>query len=327
MEKILTIIVPIYNMAKYLRAGLDSYLAVKRRWLLSLTLIDNSSEDESFDIAKEYESKSQGLFCAIRKPNGGYGSSVNLGIELAKTKYLKVVDADDSVNPEALDELLERLLSCDDDAILTPHLEIFEKSGEAKAVFYNFPDGAEIPISSFRYSPGFHGLCFKTEFLKKASVTLSENAYFADEELAVYPFFYLKSIRYFDIAVYRYSREREGQSTSEENVIKRLSDRERVLKRMADFYEAASIRPKNRAYALKRVAKSLGNHFTTLLILHPKRAEGRREARRFKEYLRRRHPSLYRATRGKRRALLLLNLLGTSPSLYERLKKILLRNI
>lgn len=60
----------------------------------------------------------------VNKENGGHGSTINKGIQLAKGKYVKVVDADDWVDPEEFVKYVNELENIDVDVILTPFIRV-----------------------------------------------------------------------------------------------------------------------------------------------------------------------------------------------------------
>lgn len=327
-EKLLTVIVPTYNMDFCLEENLKSYLVPEAEKSLCVTVLDNSSSDGSFEIAEKYERLYPKIFRAIRKENRGYGSSVNLGIKIARSRYIKVVDADDSVNPRGLSALLSALEASDADVVLTPYTERDFRSGAETAAAFPFSAGESLTprdLKKRRPLPSIFTSTYKTELLRENGITLLENAYFADEELALYPFFFAKSISAVGASVTKYTVNREGQSVSPENKIRLLSDREAVLKRMLDFYEGAKIPTENEDFAKSRLALSLGNHLTTLYILHPERQRGRRLAKEFSEYLKLRNLSFYKMINKKRTILSLLNFFGVSDRSFRALKERFLR--
>ena len=114
MDKILTIIIPTYNMSEYLDTCLKS-LIIKSN-LLEVLIINDGSKDNSLDIAKKYEKKYPHIFRTIDKPNGNYGSCVNRGLKEATGKYVKVLDADDKFNTESLTNLIDIASKTDVDA-------------------------------------------------------------------------------------------------------------------------------------------------------------------------------------------------------------------
>src|SRR5574344_1376419 len=94
MDKILTIIIPTYNMEKYLRHCLDS-LIVPNMDKVEVLVINDGSKDSSSAIGHEYQDKYPQTFRVIDKENGNYGSCINRGLKEATGKYVKVLDADD----------------------------------------------------------------------------------------------------------------------------------------------------------------------------------------------------------------------------------------
>ena len=88
MKKNLTISIAAYNVEKYIKETLDS-LICKNMNLLEVLIIDDGSKDNTDKIAKKYEEKYKGVFKVISKKNGGYGSTINTGVEYATGKYFK----------------------------------------------------------------------------------------------------------------------------------------------------------------------------------------------------------------------------------------------
>ena len=95
MEKVLSIIIPTYNMENYLHKCLDSLLVEDKnlRDALEVLVIIDGSKDRSSEIGHEYEEKYPGVFRVIDKENGNYGSCINRGLKEATGKYVKILDA------------------------------------------------------------------------------------------------------------------------------------------------------------------------------------------------------------------------------------------
>lgn len=102
-EKI-AIIVPVYNVEKYLNQCVNSLL--KQTWKnLEIILVDDGSTDRSGIICDEY-SKIDPRIVVIHKTNGGQSSARNLGLEYSNADWFCFVDADDFVEPNYCEELL-----------------------------------------------------------------------------------------------------------------------------------------------------------------------------------------------------------------------------
>ena len=93
--KILSIVIPTYNMEKYLPVCLDSVTDELVSDRLEVIVVNDGSTDGSLDIIRRYEQKRPDLIKVIDKANGHYGSCVNAGLGIATGKYFKILDADD----------------------------------------------------------------------------------------------------------------------------------------------------------------------------------------------------------------------------------------
>ena len=107
-KALISIIVPIYNVEKYLRQCLDSIIAQTYQNFECL-LINDGSPDNSADICREYVSKDS-RFRYFEKENGGASSARNLGIECSKGQYITFIDSDDWVDSDHLEVLYRALI-------------------------------------------------------------------------------------------------------------------------------------------------------------------------------------------------------------------------
>lgn len=102
----LSIVIPIYNVEKYLRACLDSVLCPEREDY-EIIAVNDGSTDGSPAVCAEYAERWPGLVRTVTTPNGGLGHARNTGLELARGKYLLFLDGDDSLFENALPEMLK----------------------------------------------------------------------------------------------------------------------------------------------------------------------------------------------------------------------------
>ena len=103
----ISIIVPVYNVERYLRQCIDSILA-QTYTDFELLLIDDGSPDNSGNICDEYAKKDPRIR-VFHKPNGGVSTARNMGIDNAKGEYISFIDADDYVEPNFLEEMLNAM--------------------------------------------------------------------------------------------------------------------------------------------------------------------------------------------------------------------------
>ena len=105
--KLLSICVPCYNSQDYMERCLDSLLVGGDQ--VEILIVDDGSKDRTGEIADRYEKEYPGICRAIHKPNGGHGSGVNVGMDLASGLYYKVVDSDDWLDRDAFLKVLDQL--------------------------------------------------------------------------------------------------------------------------------------------------------------------------------------------------------------------------
>ena len=101
---IISIIVPVYNVAEYLPKCIDSIRKqIEQNW--ELILVDDGSKDGSGEICDNYTYDSR--IRVIHKCNEGVSSARNVGLKLAKGKYICFIDSDDWVEPDYLSSMLK----------------------------------------------------------------------------------------------------------------------------------------------------------------------------------------------------------------------------
>ncbi|MEO2438342.1 glycosyltransferase family 2 protein, partial [Bifidobacterium catenulatum] len=105
-KKTLTFVVPAYNMTEYLERCVMSLIAAKRNDDIEVLIVDDGSSDGTLEMAQKFEARYPGIVRAIHQENRGHGGAVNTGIAAANGMYVKVVDADDWVGPEALEQVM-----------------------------------------------------------------------------------------------------------------------------------------------------------------------------------------------------------------------------
>lgn len=98
-----SIVVPIYNVERYLRQCLDS-IANQTLREIEVICVNDGSTDASPDIIQEYVEKDKRFKC-INKPNTGYGNSMNRGFDLACGEYIGIVESDDYADPDMFESL------------------------------------------------------------------------------------------------------------------------------------------------------------------------------------------------------------------------------
>lgn len=110
---LVSVIVPVYRVEKYLRVCIESILNQSFSDL-ELILVDDGSPDNSGAICDEYARKDERVK-VIHKPNGGVSSARNIGLDVACGKYIGFVDSDDWIEHEMYEKMVCTILSGDAD--------------------------------------------------------------------------------------------------------------------------------------------------------------------------------------------------------------------
>ncbi len=100
-----TIVVPIYKVEKYLRGCFDSLLKQTSRDFVIMA-VNDGSPDGCWPIICEYAEKYPDMITAVNKENGGYGSVLQYALREMKTPYFLICDPDDTLEPAAVETLL-----------------------------------------------------------------------------------------------------------------------------------------------------------------------------------------------------------------------------
>lgn len=266
MNKILTVVIPSYNVEQYLRGTLESFISDEIMSEIEIFVVNDGSKDRTPEIAEEYVKKYPQTFRLINKENGGHGSTINRGIEEASGKYFKVVDGDDWVNTEDFAELVRRLRSTEADYVITNYYKVNDRTKEKK--LEDFPWFRENPVSTFNEAAHqseipMHALTIRTEILQKNKIRLDEHCFYVDNEYITFPVPYVNTVQYFHLAVYMYRLAVATQSVSVKGLQKHLPDHTKVTRRLIDFaveYEKSGGDKDKAAYLNNQAATMVGNH-------------------------------------------------------------------
>ena len=114
-DVLLTVVIPVYNVEKYLKRCIESILI--QEWKnYDILLVDDGSTDSSPQICDDY-AKVYDFISVIHKKNGGISEARNTGISHAKGDYVYFPDSDDWLEPQTFKELAEVLESQEFDIV------------------------------------------------------------------------------------------------------------------------------------------------------------------------------------------------------------------
>lgn len=298
MSKVLTVSVAAYNVEKYLEQTLSSMNDKRFINDIEVLIIDDGSKDHTRDIALKYQSIASGTFKYIAKENGGHGSTINKGIELASGKYFRVVDGDDWVDTEQFAQFIERLKHTDAELILTQCKIIEEDSERFNLPIKNLSDGKLYhweDIDNFAQI-GLSTTTIKTCLLRDNNVRITEKCFYVDIEYTIWALYYSKTVMYMELPIYMYRKSNVSQSTSKKNMVKNAAMQEKVACNVCKMYaefiaENKLCNSKNEAI-YRRVAQITGSTFRTYLLLE-KNSESKNSIKEFDNKIKAISPQIF----------------------------------
>ena len=123
--KLLSIIVPAYNMEAYLPHCVESILRTPSLAAVEIVVVNDGSKDKTLRIARQYADRYTDTVRVIDKPNGNYGSTINAALEIVRGEYVKILDADDTFDGSRVAEYLAFLRKMKGvDMVVTPFVEV-----------------------------------------------------------------------------------------------------------------------------------------------------------------------------------------------------------
>ena len=293
--KYITFAVPCYNSESYMRRCVDSLLSGGRD--VEIILINDGSTDRTAEIADEYQLKYPDIVRAVHKENGGHGSGVNKGLELAQGIYYKVVDSDDWLDKDAYLKLLRRIKDfcingrkapeCDmPDLFVCNYVYDHLDEGTSRVMDYRniFPEEKMCTWKDIgRFKPSqyliMHSLMFRSEVLRKSGVKLPEHTFYVDNLFSYEPLPYVESIYYMDLDLYHYYLGREDQSVNEKVLMKRIDQQIRVTELVAKSVDLRLVKekyPKLASYMTRNISIMLSISSIHLLLIRTAEAEQKR---------------------------------------------------
>lgn len=223
MDKI-SVIVPVYNVAHYLRQCLDSIINQTYR-NLEIILVNDGSTDNSLTICQEYQDR-DGRIRIINQANAGLSAARNTGIEAATGQYLTFVDSDDWLATEkALESLFNGLKQQKAD-IAIGSFDAFDYSINAYRLYTHSNSVSKYSVRQWfntSFSKDIHNIYFVTSWGKLFKSVLLKYLRFpvgriSEDDFTTWQLYQLSlSIAFVDQAIYVYRLNRDSSISNSNN--------------------------------------------------------------------------------------------------------------
>lgn len=254
-KNLISIIVPVYNVEKYLPRCIDSILSQTYK-NLEIILVDDGSPDRCGEICDEY-AKNDARIHVIHKENGGLADARNVGLKAAAGQYVMFFDSDDWVAANICETLLQALITTQADIVTCNFSRIYSggkiinnpailKAGK----IYTGKEALELYIKK-----GPVELTIACNKLYKKELFIQNNLFYPmgrlheDEFLCKYLLYYSKTFVYINQSLYYYfQRENSIMGTVTEQ---RFRDGVEYVSELYSFIQ--KFYPEVREYAWKRL--------------------------------------------------------------------------
>ena len=218
MKKI-SVIVPVYNVEKYLVECIDSIIN-QTYTNLEVLLIDDGSTDSSGDICERYASMDNRIK-VIHQVNGGLGNARNAGLDNATGDYIMFADSDDFFTPNACEVMLNAIESKNADYVIGNYQYCTEESEPWENPIFDIDKYRDFKLNIKDYKNSFYimnsSVCnkiFKTSFINEIGVRFEEGIPAEDAIFSTFCFIRTKEVYYISDVMYLYRQRREASSIS-----------------------------------------------------------------------------------------------------------------
>ncbi len=219
MDKI-SIIVPVYNVEKYIRDSLNSALAQTYK-NIEIILIDDGSKDSSGKICDEYKQKDSRIK-VVHQKNKGLSGARNVGLDNATGKYIMFLDPDDLYETDSCEKLYNYIEKTNSDFVIGNYINMSENGTKWENPVFDKNKYLEFKLSIEDYTNSFYTLnssvcnkIFRKSFLDDIQIKFVEKLPAEDAIFTTYCFIKSKNVYFIPEIVYNYRlRESDSISTS-----------------------------------------------------------------------------------------------------------------
>ena len=233
----ISVIVPAYNIEKYLAPCLDSILAQDFE-NFEIVIVDDGSTDQTSKIADEYQKKFDQI-SVVHKKNAGLSAARNTGIKKAKGNYLAFIDGDDLIAKSFLSALYGALENTSSDLAVCEIIEFLNQIPDEKAVSRPEVKKKEAAVITLLVGQENRDIIVCNKLFKKE---LFENIKFPigelhEDNLTTYKLFAeATSVAYIKDKLYYY-RKRPGSIMAEQDLLARLKIKERAAREAISYFK------------------------------------------------------------------------------------------
>ena len=246
IQPMISVIVPIYKVEKYLKRCVDSIINQDYK-NLEIILVDDGSPDNCPKICEEYAKKDTRIK-VVHKENGGLSDARNAGIEVVSGEYIAFIDSDDYINESYISSLLYTMEKYDADISACNYFKVYEDSGieeiesktdqdlvmnniEAMKDLFTLPNNSDVVAWNKLY---------KTSLFTQNDIRFPKGKLHEDSFTTYKLYYYSNKVTFTNVPFYYYLQ-RNDSITGEKFSIRRLEDTLSALEETKAFVENHNI--------------------------------------------------------------------------------------
>ena len=215
-----SVIVPVYNVEKYLKKCLDS-LVKQTLKDIEIIVVNDGSTDSSQLIIDEYKKKYPKKIISIIKENGGQGSARNLGIKYVTSKYIGFVDSDDYIALDMYEKLYNKAINENSDVVICNNYVVDLKKENNKIEENNYNNAYNIIENAFFGKMAVWNKIYKKELIVNNNILFKEKIWYEDFAFTFKLLCNTKKISFINDYLYMYLL-RPGSTMNNDNVSRNL---------------------------------------------------------------------------------------------------------
>ena len=245
-ESLVSIIVPVYNVEKYLRKCLDSIISQTYK-NIEVIIINDGSTDNCENICKEYESKDKRIKL-ISQNNKGVSAARNLAIKNIAGEYIYFVDSDDYIEVDTIHKMVDIIVKTGSDIVCCNYY-IEQVTGEKKIGIYNCPkkmkknEYIDNLLSNNSISGFLWNKLYKKDFFIESNIRFDEDIKIMEDLLLNLKLSKsIEKVSFIEFPLYHYVQ-RPNSALNSKNIIKMKSSLNSYLKiiELLNSYEKNAI--------------------------------------------------------------------------------------
>lgn len=233
------IVVPVYNVEKYLAKCLDSLLSQTYEDI-KIIVVNDGSPDNSQSIIDDYVNKYKDKIISLKKENGGLSDARNYGLKYVDSEYVYFVDSDDYIENNLIERCLEVIEKEDSDLVQFNYCRDNFETNEKENILSRIKEGTyslnESPYILAYTANAAWNKFYRTSLFKDNNIDFPKGLLYEDLATTTRLLTLCKKVTYINDVLYHYQVSRSGQIMSNVSL-----DIIKVCEMVVDYYKEKNL--------------------------------------------------------------------------------------